>query len=213
MKNYFTFSSLDYDHQKNVSEFVANSNHPYIENYKTLKINERRIELIKHYAKRLILVYGIYSDSSSILIQRKDNANMFLEDAIVINTQKFLNEIFNDLKRNNIEIASSNQLLFDEEFVNRFVLIRFVNDELILNEKEISSELSDEDISNLRKDIENWAILEISEITLQISDILRSFWNYISTPLYMSDELSQNDFLLFDDDLSPVIPSTKETIA
>jgi hypothetical protein len=213
MKTYFTFSSLDYEQQQTVSSFVSKSKHPYIENHKLFKIDERRKTLIKQYAKRLMFSYGIYCDSTSILTQNANGDNIFLYEAFVINVQKFLNEMFSDLKRNNIEIKSLNPLLSDEEFTNRFIAIRFSNDELIINEKDMSDELTEEDISNLKCDIETWKELDAKEITPEISNILEHFWNFLSTPLYMSDELSQNNFLLFDDDLSPVIPFNRETIS
>ena len=209
--NYFTFSSLNYNDQEKIVEFLSSLNHPYIENYKQGKLFERKGSEIKQITKNLMFKYGIFSDSTSVFVDYIENT-FRLDDGYTINVQKFLNEMFSELKKNDIEIKSSNPLLFDEDFTNRFLYVRFFNGEIIVKERAIQKELSEQDILHLKEDIENWAKSEMNYQFEYLTNTLNSLWSYLSTSLYLLEELSQHDFLLFDENLNAVIPSTNEII-
>jgi len=211
MKNYSSFSSLNYDYQQHIADALSASNHPYIESYKQGKLFERKDSEIKQLTKHLMFSYGIFSDSTSIFVDYAQNT-IVLDEAYTINVQKFLNEMFSRLKENDIEIKSTNKLLFDENFTNRFIHIRFQNGEIVLKEANESNELSNQDLSFLKEDIENWLNPEMNHQFDLLTSVLNSLHSYLSTSLYLLEELSQHDFIVFDENLNPVIPSTNEII-
>ncbi len=204
MKSLF-HSNHSFSKIQNVLQQLNQTNHMFI-NFKKYEAMNKLIYTIED--KNEFIVYlknsiGLNVNENDLSVSTENGfVTIYIEKANVDNSFVFLENALYYLNKHSIS-PNVNKILFDEEYVNRFIKIEFINNNFFVTDSNQGEDyaLNHDDILSLQDFINLYINFVIDAECQKISNTIESLNQYYINDDFYND-LDQEENILFDEDLN-----------